>query len=63
MIATPSGEYTIEAYKKIENKIKQAYKDFWNNKITMQEHEKIIKKSRLSYGEIKSIQYQASLEK
>ena len=63
MITTPSGKYTLEQYEEIENKVKKAYKDFWNKKITMEEHRKIIEKSGLSYGEIKSIQYQASIEK
>ena len=62
MITTISGTYTLEEYKQIENKVKQAYKDFWNKKITITEHKKILEESGLSYAEIKSIQYQASLE-
>lgn len=62
MVTTQSGTYTIESYKKIENIIKQAYKDLWNNKITIQEHKKILKKTGFSEGEIRSLQYQASLE-
>ena len=62
MITTQSGTYTIESYKKIENTIKQAYKDLWNNKITIQEHKKLLEKTGFSEGEIRSLQYQASLE-
>lgn len=62
MITTQSGTYTIETYKKIENTIKQAYKDLWNNKITIQEHKRILEQSGLSHAEIQSLQYQASLE-
>lgn len=62
MITTISGTYTLEEYKQIENNVKQAYKDFWDNKITIEEHRKILEESGLSYAEIKGLQYQASLE-
>lgn len=62
-ITTTSGTYTVKQYKKIENEIKKAFWDLWENKITIEEHKKILKNSGLNYGEIKSIQYQASIEK
>jgi len=61
MVTTPSGTYTIEQYKKIEKKISKGFQDFWSNKITKEDLEKIFKKSGLSRGEISSIQYSTSL--
>ncbi len=62
MVTTASGTYTVEQHKRIENRVKQAFKDYWHDKISVWQLEEIKERSRLSPGEIQSIQYTASLE-
>lgn len=62
MVTTASGTYTIDQYKRIENRVKKAFKDYWNGDITVWQLEEIKQRSKLSGGELKSIQYIASME-
>ena len=61
-ITTPSGEYTSDELKDKGAKVRQAFKDFWNNKISGKDLEDIKRQSKLSQGELDSIQYDASRE-
>lgn len=61
-LTTTSGEYNTEEYNKICDKLKQAYKDAWDNKISYAELENIKRQSGLSNAELTSIQYTASRE-
>lgn len=61
-VTTPSGKYDINEYNKICDKLKQAYKDAWANKISYAELENIKRQSGLSNAELQSIQYNASRE-
>ena len=61
-ITTTSGEYDTEEYEKKRSNVKQAFKDFWNNKISGKDLEDIKRQSKLSQGELDSIQYDASRE-
>lgn len=61
-ITTTSGEYDTEEYEKTRSNVKQAFKDFWNNKISGSDLENIKKQSKLSQGELDSIQYDVSRE-
>lgn len=61
-VTTPSGEYEYSELQEIENKMKQAFKDYWNGKITGAELEIIKKELKLSQGEVDSCQYMASME-
>lgn len=62
MITTPSGTYTLEELMRIERNLRNNFKMFWNGMISVWELEQAKKDSGLSYGEIKSIQYDASME-
>lgn len=62
MITTASGTYTKEELEKRENEIKELFFSYWNGTITGSELDKMLKEKKLSYGELKSIQYEASLE-
>ena len=61
-VTTASGTYEYEELKAIEEKMKQAFKDYWHGKITHDELEATKKELGLSGGEIKSCQYDASRE-
>ena len=62
-VTTMSGTYDVDEYDAISNKVKQAYKDFWEGKITPSDLEDIKKNSGFTAGELHSIQYLASMEK
>ena len=61
-VTTTSGTYDIRKYDEICNKVKKAYKDAWEGKISYRDLEAIKKNSGLSNGELSSIQYSASRE-
>ena len=61
-VTTASGTYEYEELRAIEEKMKQAFKDYWHGKITHDELEATKKELGLSGGEIKSCQYDASRE-
>lgn len=61
-VTTTSGTYDTKKYDEICNKVKQAYKDAWEGKISYSDLEDIKKNSGLSNGELSSIQYSASRE-
>ena len=61
-VTTTSGTYDTDKYDEICNKVKQAYKDAWEGKISYSDLENIKKQSGLSSGELSSVQYMASRE-
>ena len=61
-VTTTSGTYDTKKYDEICNKVKQAYKDAWEGKISYSDLEDIKKNSGLSSGELSSVQYMASRE-
>lgn len=61
-VTTASGTYEYEELRAIEEKMKQAFKDYWHGKITHDELEATKKELGLSGGEIKACQYDASRE-
>ena len=61
-VTTTSGTYDIRKYDEICDKVKKAYKDAWEGKISYRDLEAIKKNSGLSNGELSSIQYSASRE-
>lgn len=62
MIVTTSGTYTKEELEKRDNEIKHLFFAFWSGTITASEVDKMLKEKNISYGELKSLQYEASLE-
>lgn len=61
-VTTASGTYEYEELRAIEEKMKQAFKDYWHGKITHDVLEATKKELGLSGGEIKACQYDASRE-
>lgn len=66
MITTPCGEFTYEELKEIETKVKQDFKDYWNNKIDVFELEKrkkeMLYNRKITAGQLESLQHIASRE-
>lgn len=66
MITTPCGEFTYEELKEIEAKVKQDFKDYWNDKIDVFELEKrkkeMLDNHKITIGQLLSLQYTAAQE-
>lgn len=66
MITTPCGEFTYEELKEIETKVKQDFKDYWNNKIDVFElarrNNEMLENRKITIGQLESLQYIASRE-
>lgn len=67
MITTLSGTYTYEELEARDKKVKQLFKDYWNDKIDVlvlqKEKERMLKNGEISMAELLSLQYEASFEK
>lgn len=66
MITTPCGDFTYEELEEIETKVKQDFKDFWNDKSDYLELEKrkkeMLDNHKITIGQLLSLQYIASQE-
>lgn len=65
-IHTQSGSYTQKELKDRDESVKQMYKDMWDNKMSAKElhdnFEKMKSEGKISEGELRSLQYDASNE-
>lgn len=66
MIHTSYGSFTYEELEKRDKTVKQMFIDFWDGKIDVFElvkkQDEMLKNNKISYAELKNLQYDASRE-
>ena len=66
MIYTPYGSFTYEELAERDKIVKQMFFDFWDGKMDVFElvkkQDEMLKNNKISYAELKNLQYEASRE-